>query len=97
MSIRSFFTAIAQVAACISFPYAAGAQCDGWQQRVKYSMSIDLDATSHRFTGDATLVYTNNSPDTLREVFCPDGRCSAVHAQRWGKRVETADARDARK
>jgi cell division protein FtsI/penicillin-binding protein 2 len=35
--------------------------------------------------------------DTLREVFCPDGRCSAVHAQRWGKRVETADARDARK
>ena len=32
-------------------------------------MAVDLDASNHRFTGDATLTYTNNSPDTLREVW----------------------------
>src|SRR5688572_21691440 len=48
---------------------AAQAQCDRWQQRVKYTMAVDLDVHTHRFTGDATLAYTNNSPDTLREVF----------------------------
>lgn len=45
------------------------AQCDRWQQRVKYEMRVDLDTRTHRFTGSNTLVYTNNSPDTLREVF----------------------------
>ena len=44
-------------------------QCDRWQQRAKYTMSVELDAGTHRFTGDATLAYTNNSSDTLREVF----------------------------
>ncbi|MDQ3101155.1 MAG: M1 family metallopeptidase, partial [Bacteroidota bacterium] len=47
----------------------ASAQCDRWQQRVQYTMNIVLDHTDHRFTGDGTLVYTNNSPDTLREVW----------------------------
>lgn len=47
----------------------ATAQCDRWQQRVKYDMRVDLDTRTHRFTGSNTLVYTNNSPDTLREVF----------------------------
>jgi hypothetical protein len=47
----------------------ANAQCDRWQQRVKYGMDVDLDVRSHRFTGTATLQYFNNSPDTLREVF----------------------------
>jgi hypothetical protein len=45
------------------------AQCDRWQQRVKYTMDVDLDPSDHRFTGTARLVYTNNSPDTLRELF----------------------------
>ena len=48
---------------------AVRAQCDGWQQRVKYDMRVELDTRNHRFTGSNTLVYTNNSPDTLREVF----------------------------
>ncbi len=45
------------------------AQCDRWQQRVKYDMQVELDAASHRFTGRTALAYTNNSPDTLHEVF----------------------------
>lgn len=45
------------------------AQCDRWQQRVKYNMDVDLDVPTHRFTGQATLQVINNSPDTLREVW----------------------------
>ncbi|HRO98813.1 MAG TPA: M1 family metallopeptidase [Flavobacteriales bacterium] len=45
------------------------AQCDRWQQRVAYTMSVDLDHRTHRFTGASLLKYTNNSPDTLQTVF----------------------------
>ena len=45
------------------------AQADRWQQRVKYTMDIDMDVSTNRFTGKQTLTYTNNSPDTLRRVF----------------------------
>ncbi len=45
------------------------AQADRWQQRVKYTMNIDMDATTNRFTGSQKLAYTNNSPDALGRVF----------------------------
>jgi hypothetical protein len=45
------------------------AQPDRWQQRVKYSMDIDMDVSTNRFEGKQVLAYTNNSPDTLRKVF----------------------------
>jgi hypothetical protein len=44
-------------------------QPDRWQQRVKYVMDIDMNVVTNRFTGKQQLVYTNNSPDTLRKVF----------------------------
>src|SRR5436190_7949466 len=62
--IRASFSLILLLSAVSSH-----GQCDRWQQRVKYTMSVDLDATTHKFSGNASLVYTNNSPDTLREVF----------------------------
>ncbi|MBK8910596.1 MAG: M1 family metallopeptidase [Chlorobi bacterium] len=40
-----------------------------WQQRVEYTMEIALDVPAHSYDGKQTLRYTNNSPDTLREVF----------------------------
>ena len=40
-----------------------------WQQHVKYTMNVDIDASTNRFTGKQTLQYTNNSPDTLKKVF----------------------------
>ncbi len=40
-----------------------------WQQRADYTMNIDFDVNTHRFTGSQKLVYTNNSPDTLRKVY----------------------------
>lgn len=47
----------------------ARAQCDRWQQRVEYTMEVSLDHRDHLFQGTTRLRYTNNSPDTLREVF----------------------------
>ena len=47
----------------------AFAQPDRWQQRVKYTMNVSMDVQTNRFTGSQTLVYTNNSPDTLFRVF----------------------------
>ena len=53
----------------LAAPSAVNAQCDRWQQRVRYDMSVELDPATHRFTGSATLGYANNSPDTLHELF----------------------------
>lgn len=50
--------------------YTLFAQIPGyWQQHVDYRMNVDLDTRSHLLTGDQTLVYTNNSPDTLYKVY----------------------------
>ena len=40
-----------------------------WQQRVAYDMDIDFDVKKHRFEGQQTLTYFNQSPDTLHQVF----------------------------
>lgn len=40
-----------------------------WQQRVKYTMNIDMNVQTNRFTGKQKLEYWNNSPDTLKKVF----------------------------
>jgi hypothetical protein len=49
--------------------HAAAQSSDRWQQHVKYTMDVDMDATTNRFTGKQKLEYTNNSPDTLSKVF----------------------------
>ncbi|HEY4877320.1 MAG TPA: M1 family peptidase, partial [Puia sp.] len=56
------------------FLFAIGAQNifsqpNRWQQRVKYAMDVDMNVTNNRFTGKQKLEYTNNSPDTLWQVF----------------------------
>lgn len=45
------------------------AQNGYWQQSADYEMSIDFDDTKHQFKGTQKLTYTNNSPDTLKNVF----------------------------
>src|SRR5687767_7261935 len=45
------------------------AQPDRWQQRVKYTMQVNVDVATNRIKGKQLLEYTNNSPDTLRKVF----------------------------
>jgi len=45
------------------------AQPDRWQQRVKYTMVIDMDVNTNQFKGKQKLEYTNNSPDVLKKLF----------------------------
>lgn len=40
-----------------------------WQQQVDYTMEIDMDVNNYQFTGKQKLIYTNNSPDALHNVF----------------------------
>lgn len=40
-----------------------------WQQHAKYKMNVDMDVKSFTYTGTQELVYTNNSPDTLKNVY----------------------------
>lgn len=40
-----------------------------WQQFVTYDMDVTLDVRTHQMTGDQTLVYFNNSPDTLKKLY----------------------------
>lgn len=40
-----------------------------WQQHVDYKMDVVMDAKNYQYKGTQELVYTNNSPDTLRRVF----------------------------
>lgn len=40
-----------------------------YQQYAKYKMDIDVDATNFTYAGKQSIVYTNNSPDELKEVY----------------------------
>jgi len=40
-----------------------------WQQHVDYTMDIDIDVENYQYKGTQQLVYTNNSPDVLEQVF----------------------------
>lgn len=50
-------------------PLLAIAQTGYWQQRVKYSMEVDVNAKANQFAGKQKLEYWNNSPDTLTKVY----------------------------
>ena len=40
-----------------------------WQQAVDYKMKVDIDVNTFQYSGEQELLYTNNSPDTLKKVF----------------------------
>lgn len=52
-----------------TLPLLAIAQTGYWQQRVKYTMELDVNAKANQFTGKQKLEYWNNSPDTLTKVY----------------------------
>jgi hypothetical protein len=57
--------------AAISFCYGSIlAQSSGyWQQQVDYKMDVVMNVKNYQYKGKQQLIYTNNSPDTLRRVF----------------------------
>ncbi|MES2239568.1 MAG: M1 family metallopeptidase [Bacteroidota bacterium] len=40
-----------------------------WQQEVNYKMEVAMDVEHFQYKGTQELVYTNNSPDTLKKVY----------------------------
>lgn len=40
-----------------------------WQQAVDYKMNVDIDVKRFQYSGNQELIYTNNSPDSLKKVF----------------------------
>ena len=40
-----------------------------WQQRADYDIEVDVDVETASYKGKLLLKYTNNSPDTLKQVF----------------------------
>jgi hypothetical protein len=40
-----------------------------WQQHVDYKMDIKVNVNDFTYTGEQELIYTNNSPDTIKKVY----------------------------
>ena len=40
-----------------------------WQQHIDYKMDVTMDVKTYQYHGKQVLIYTNNSPDTLKRVF----------------------------
>jgi len=40
-----------------------------WQQHVDYTMEVKMDVETFNYSGTQQLIYTNNSPDSLKKVF----------------------------
>ncbi len=57
------------LALVLAAPLARAQQAAPWQQAVAYDMDVHLQADRHRLLGQQRLVYTNSSPDTLRQVY----------------------------
>ncbi len=60
--MRSFFCFL------FCFPMVVFSQSN-WQQHVEYYMDIKMDVSDFTFKGDQKLIYTNNSPDTIKKVY----------------------------
>lgn len=45
------------------------AQNGYWQQQANYTIAVNMDVKKFQYQGKQQVVYTNNSPDTLRRVF----------------------------
>jgi hypothetical protein len=53
----------------VGMPGMIVAQPDRWQQQISYVMDVNLNVQTNIVTGKQTINYTNNSPDTLREIY----------------------------
>ena len=40
-----------------------------WQQKVKYTITADLDTSKNQYSGTEKLIYFNNSKDTLKKAY----------------------------
>ena len=53
----------------LSFGTVLAQNTSYWQQHADYKMDVTMDVKNYEYKGKQELVYTNNSPDTLRKVY----------------------------
>ncbi len=63
-----------------------------WQQRADYTITASLDTAEKALTGDETIAYTNDSPDTLRLVWLQVDQ-NIYRPESWGSYMNPNDAR----
>lgn len=66
IKMKKIFLALALIS---GFSITAQNNTGYWQQHVDYTMEVDMNVENFQYTGTQELVYTNNSPDTLKRVF----------------------------
>lgn len=54
---------------CCLGSMTAIAQSASWQQHLEYDIDVKLDVKKKTIAGDIVIQYTNNSPDTLSEIY----------------------------
>lgn len=55
--------------AILAFVSNVSAQADRWQQHIDYKINAALNVQTNIVKGTENIVYTNNSPDTLRKIY----------------------------
>ncbi|PCJ65657.1 MAG: hypothetical protein COA58_09640 [Bacteroidetes bacterium] len=54
---------------CSVTSYSQSVSQAPWQQDVDYLIDVKLDDVNHTLSGEMVITYTNNSPDTLNEMY----------------------------
>src|SRR5438093_12543626 len=57
-----------------------------WQQRVAYTIVATLDEAQTKLSAHGTLVYVNNSPDTIREMYFHQYLNAFRPGSKWSER-----------
>lgn len=70
MMINPFLKSILFASVCaFSIANTTAQNTSYWQQHVDYNMEVDMNVNNYQYIGKQELTYTNNSPDTLTQVF----------------------------
>jgi hypothetical protein len=67
MKIKRILTAL--VLCSVSLLFSQRNTSGYWQQHVDYTMEVKMDVETFNYSGTQQLIYTNNSPDSLKKVF----------------------------
>lgn len=54
---------------CLLLSNGIIAQPDRWQQKIKYTINVNMNVATNQFSGTEKIDYFNQSPDTLTKVF----------------------------
>ncbi|MFT5761040.1 MAG: hypothetical protein ACI8WA_000144 [Polaribacter sp.] len=65
-----FALSLSLMISCVQNSKNSTASTNGyWQQHVDYTMDVDVDVEKFQYSGTQKLVYTNNSPEDLNNVY----------------------------